>query len=573
MSVQVLFAQYAKRNNSTSRFTDHRTEAGGTVVITELSCFLKEATDSENPIIRIQVNFVPTDFNVCYIYGFNRYYWIRKWEYNRTEWHAYCEIDALATMREEIRNASFYVLRADRYSNNINEFANDNSYPLTQKIENIFSNNYLQYGEADPFRYKIESISQGPILDTFYMESNPELSERTITGYISMGIISCNDLYFSTYTQTNRDKLVDTYGSVKYYTFTSRSAKFFLKNFVDTGNWNAFLQGSNRLEVTNPLQYISQAYFIPKQLQLHPLKLVDAIQVGWSDYPLLFTFDTTVTPYIRGCYSLSQALVVDNNIAASQTIYSIDERHVNLKDHPQLNRGRYLNYAPYRSIHLCIGTIGTFEIPTDRIPQTANSLRFRFIIDNITGKTVILVNAEQRIENNDRYTYLDLTGTIFTSSIDLGYQIQIAQISANVGDITTSTLGTIGNVVSSVGMALMNPVLGIGNLISSGAGIMNVEKAVNAPELSTNGKSVPSLANYYIDPYVRYTFKYIVGEDFEETGRICCETLSIANMRNILNQQYYGYLKVLNGDFQSIYTQHEKDIAKSYLESGFFFEE
>ena len=139
--------------------------------------------------------------------------------------------------------------------------------------------------------------------------------------------------------------------------------------------------------------------------------------------------------------------------------------------------------------------------------------------------------------------------------------------------MTTSTLGTIGNIISSIGMGMINPVLGVGSLISNSAGIMNIEEAASAPELSTKGNSAPSLANYYIDPYVRYTFKYIVGEDFEETGRICCETLSIANMRNILNQQYYGYLKVLNGDFQSIYTQHEKDIAKSYLESGFFFEE
>ena len=573
MSVQVLFAQYAKRNNSTSRFTDHRTEAGGTVVVTELSCFLKEATDSENPIIRIQVDFVPTDFNVCYIYGFNRYYWIRKWEYNRTEWHAYCEIDALATMREEIRNASFYVLRVDRYSNNINEFANDKAYSLTQKIENIFTNNYIQYGESDPFRYRVESISQGPLLDPFYLESYPNLSEKTISGYISMGIISTHDVYASPYMQSNVDKMVNTYGSVKYYVFTPRSLQVFLQNFVEPGNWQAFLQGSNRLEITNPLQYISQAYFIPKQLNLNPLKYVDAIQVGWRDFPLMYTYDSSISPIIRGCTSISQAVVVNNVVVASQTIYSIDERHVNLKDHPQLNRGRYLNYSPYRSIHLCIGTIGTFEIPTDRIPQDANSLRFRFIIDNITGKTVILVNAEQRIEVNDHYIYLDVTGTIFSSSVDLGYQIQIAQISANVSEMTTSTLGTIGNIISSIGMGMINPVLGVGSLISNSAGIMNIEEAASAPELSTKGNSAPSLANYYIDPYVRYTFKYIVGEDFEETGRICCETLSIANMRNILNQQYYGYLKVLNGDFQSIYTQHEKDIAKSYLESGFFFEE
>lgn len=576
MSVQVLFAQYSKRNNSTSRFTDHSTSSGGTVVITELSCFLKEGTDSENPAIRIQVNFVPTNFNVCYIYGFDRYYWIRKWEYNRSEWVAYCEIDSLATMREEIRNADFYILRADRDCTDIDDLASDYAYPTKNDIIVKRTDNVLDY-TFDPFKFDL--INGSYQSHSFYNKTST-IDGEMIRGWCSIGAtITEMTSYYSSLPSN-----ASTVGMTSYILMDYETTAQFIKSFYNPNAWIDIESFDN-----NPLQYIKQAVFIPKSLRDIPLrKRVTSVKFG-------FTTNSPIIILGLG-YLISQRQIDTSttpNTDIEQSIYTDDDRYIRLKDHPlAVQRGRYLNYEPYSKMELVFNGLCRFEIPRTAIPPDYDAIHIKFRTDLTNGRTLILIYAAKyKLLPIEHFEDSDIL--VFQSEVMLGFPIQLAQLNADVksgvigmisaagemiGGLSTAAVGVLAGSFSGGVGTLMTPMLASGggtSAISGFAKLASSYRQTQIPRYSTAGSESISLINYFEDPFIQFTFINIADEDFDETGRIVNKTRKISNLRLYPQypQAYHGYLKVLNGDFASIYTQHEKDIAKKYLESGFFFEE
>ena len=132
MSFTVTFYQFAKKYNSTKRPT------GGT----SFNCVVKNGTGILSPKIELNIGLIsdPSAFNYAYIPAFERYYTIREWQFDRTLWTAFLEVDVLATYKTQIGDASLYVLRA---SGEYDGTVVDNYYPC--KVGCSFESDLLTY--------------------------------------------------------------------------------------------------------------------------------------------------------------------------------------------------------------------------------------------------------------------------------------------------------------------------------------------------------------------------------------------------------------------------------------------
>lgn len=121
MSFVVKFYKFEKRNNSVKRPDDN-------VPHTDYNCRVLNGTGILNPKIELDIGLTanPARFNYCYIPDFQRYYYVREWNFDRGLWIATCNVDVLATYKRRIGFSSLYVLRASSsYDGNII----DNLYP------------------------------------------------------------------------------------------------------------------------------------------------------------------------------------------------------------------------------------------------------------------------------------------------------------------------------------------------------------------------------------------------------------------------------------------------------------
>lgn len=122
MGFTVTFYNFEKRNNSTKR-------PGSDATQTSYTCRVLNGTGIINPKIELDIGLTgnPQAFNYCYIPDFERYYFIREWNFDRGLWIGFLTVDVLATYKTEIGASNLYVLRsAGAYDGNVI----DNFYPV-----------------------------------------------------------------------------------------------------------------------------------------------------------------------------------------------------------------------------------------------------------------------------------------------------------------------------------------------------------------------------------------------------------------------------------------------------------
>lgn len=121
MAFRINLYEFSKRENSTLR------PSGNGYAI---DCEAHEPIDLMSPTFLINLS-APFDYNYLYISIWDRYYWIDNWTYNKGLWEAACNIDPLASWRNDIGNMTEYVLRsADEFDGGIM----DTTYPLTATV-------------------------------------------------------------------------------------------------------------------------------------------------------------------------------------------------------------------------------------------------------------------------------------------------------------------------------------------------------------------------------------------------------------------------------------------------------
>lgn len=315
----VAFYKFSKKQNSTKRPT------GGA----NLSCVIRNDSSIVNPVIELKYSD-PTEFNYCYIEEFNRYYFIQNWAWVSGLWIATLNVDILATLKDEIANKSFYILRS---SNNYDGNIIDNYYPADTQ-----------------FTFDRQSI------DSFF--PNPFWPNR---GFFIVGVVS----------------KTPSFGSLDYLAFDFNGMQQLLgylldDNFISLSNGFDPQEFSIALQkvFVDPFQYIRSCVWVP----------ISALFGGeyQTNTPIYSWTLNNVASYKLGTSFESQTKSFTNL-----------KRHPQ-----SASRGNYCNLSPYTTVNLYFPPFGMIPLDTTEFSKTSSvDLKFTMDCLNGIGRLVVSMNG------------------------------------------------------------------------------------------------------------------------------------------------------------------------------------
>lgn len=271
--------------------------------------------------------------------------------------------------------------------------------------------------------------------------------------------------------------------------------------------------------LSNPLQWIKCCQWIPY------IPSIGAAESIW-----LGLWDTGVNGY-----------PVQSKVASGQTI------GVNLPNHPQISRGKWLNSSPYRRLSLDAGPFGSIELPTDILQETA-SINIKTWVDTVTG---------------DGGLQISCTGYEKNYYAKLGVELGLAQIYSSAHQFINATTdiaaGAAGAVQSGIKLNVSGAIDSAGRAAN---GIVDMAEAVQG--MPSSAGSDGSYAALYQNMVLNAVFMEIVDEDNARLGRPLCQIKTLSTIP--------GFIQVAEGDVDCEATLAEKATIKSYLEGGFYYE-
>ena len=127
--MKFVFYAFAKRINST-KIPGNGHEVEGNIF---------EPCEILAPVLIISPNNYNIRYNYVQIPEFERYYFIKSWEFSGGRYYAKCMVDVLASHKTQIGETTQYVLRS---ASNYNGYLIDTAYPVTSNFsdENIIVN-------------------------------------------------------------------------------------------------------------------------------------------------------------------------------------------------------------------------------------------------------------------------------------------------------------------------------------------------------------------------------------------------------------------------------------------------
>ena len=269
-------------------------------------------------------------------------------------------------------------------------------------------------------------------------------------------------------------------GSVSYVVMTSTDLAMLKTNlFTLTGS----------LGDLAPIQYIVSCVYIPLTFSSLDFNqhLSESINLGGA-YTLNIDYHSFKTPQ------------------TTTGIYTI-EHDLTLNDHPDsASNGMYLNFEPYRKIHLLASSFGDFDLPISIMP---NAIRYRIIIDLTDGSAMFEITDQYIL---DKTVFMRLNGQV-------GTNVALAQVVTN----TTLDAYKVGShLVSSLGSAVN---LNVGNSIAEmGSAIMNAYEG-NIPKLSTSGSNGSLASISSIDTNMEYVS--VIDTDITHVGKPIFKNLAL----------------------------------------------
>lgn len=287
MSFNVRFWTFTKKYNSTKRPV---TENG-----TLYNCVIKDGSSVVNPKIELNLGMSenPSAFNYCRIAGFNRYYYIREWSFDKGLWTATLATDVLATYKDEIGAASLYMLRASAEHNGR---VVDNLYPC-----------------------KVNCNFDSTVLSLPYT-----------AGCYVVGVVS---------------GMAGQFGSITYYVLdqanVTKLVKALIEDVIDTSNGFNASDASYALQqsIVDPIQYIKSCIWIPfdaSDIVTIPLT-IDLEVYGWK-FP-----------------GVSGQLLMSTRVQKTYTIATKKHPDTNARGN-YVNAAPYtkatLNFAPFGTIEI-----------------------------------------------------------------------------------------------------------------------------------------------------------------------------------------------------------------------------
>lgn len=413
-----------------------------------LTIELKEQTSIINPQITVYKSTL-TDvdkYNYVYIAKFSRYYFIRNWHWLNGIWLADCEVDVLASYRDDIRGSTQYVLRS---SSSFDGRIIDTLYPTDTEIDPLINNATVRGAFAT-------------IADGCYI----------------LGVIG-NDEY--------------AIGGISYYVLTQDQFRELNSTLLSStpSSWIGAIQeiSENLLKALfDPYQYIASCIWYPFTLTS-----------GTETTLKLGYWDTDITV----------------KRIPSATVTS--EFTIDLPNHPQIARGRYLNCAPFTEYLFAMSPYGVIPIsPNGDLYSENMTLKGEEIIDLITG-----------------------TGTLnlrISSPVSTGFPIYKGVFHTILG-VPINLSSTVHNQIpAAVQAGNVLPNLATGNLIGAiGAGISAIGSALGSiagdvGSRGSNGSFADLLAIYPGRAYVAGLFRHVVDEDNAHRGRPLCQAVQLSTL-------------------------------------------
>lgn len=487
--MKFVFYAFAKRINST-KIPGNGHEVDGNIF---------EPCEILAPVLIIS----PSNYNITYNYvkipEFERYYFIKSWEFSGGRYYATCAVDVLASHKTEIGETTQYILRS---ASEFNEYVIDTKYPQL----------------ASPVRKYIA-------LSTPFKKFN--------SGNIVVGIIGG-----------------ESGGTgVSYYVMTPGKFSEFRKKVMSA--LPAVPEGET-LEISdtlgkmlyNPYQYVVSAMWFP--FNNVPTGAPSTIYCGF--------FNTEIS-----------APILDN----SEGSYLINSESI--PDHPQIDRGKWLNGEEHRQIIVHYPPFPDLIIPS-MVGAGASNVSLSVLTDYISGQASLTADYSAAGGKTMKVSAMGA----------LGVPLMLAQV--------TPTLNTPQNAIMRAGGQFISDPVGtatywgdklFGWLIPEN----NAQKTLRevTGESISVAPSKPSVANplltynvsvtgttgctvYSSFPhYIEVTYALLSDEDNARIGKPLCAPKKI----NTLS----GYFVCATGTFEISGAMYAENVAISgFLTSGTYWE-
>lgn len=319
MAYKVNFYNFGKKINSTGQ------PAGSG---TEYDCIVRTETGILYPTVSIDYGLSsPPLFNYCKIPAFNRYYWVRDWQFVNRLWTANLAVDHLASFKSAIGSSTLYITRSS-YSKN--GYIADTRYPLSTQAT------IEQVTDASPYWWTLQPNVTGGV----YIVG--------ILGRIESGQTAGGITYLCL-------------GPNQFRSFTESLFKDDLSYYTGGGGLGSITDDVMKM-IFQPYDYIASVTWLPAE----PANTSVSAN-GWH----------------VGFWSYNQAVKV---LSPAATLHF--DCSYSLSDHPQAStRGAYCNTAPYTQRILRLPRVGAISLDSS-VLANISSITISLDVDPITGSGV-----------------------------------------------------------------------------------------------------------------------------------------------------------------------------------------
>lgn len=233
----------------------------------------------------------------------------------------------------------------------------------------------------------------------------------------------------------------------------------------------------------------------------------------------------------------------------TRSSYQIFSSEITIPDHPQFERGSYLNMAPFTRLRLSALPWGEVDLDTSKFANRAyDKLDLEAWLDPVTGSTKLYIGILDHTGGNG--SILELVGQIgVTEQLSQVLKDNLATVTGGLSAVAGVASMFTGNLVGGIATA----VSGVGNAI-----------AAQYPDVSTTGTNGARIAVCPTNVWLTVTHQYIVGEDLQNHGRPLCERRRLSTLP--------GYLLISDPDVEIPATKAEIDQIKEFMLNGFFYE-
>ena len=310
------------------------------------------------------------------------------------------------------------------------------------------------------------------------------------------------------------------FGSIAYYALSMSDFSTLCANLLDNTFWQGKLDANDasielQKSLIDPLQFIKTCIWIPGST------------TGSSQTVYVNDWSTGVSGKL---INFAQPFI------GKYTDITID-------NHPQISRGRYLNYPPYTVMWLDVPPFGVIQLdPTILRDSTLIQLWAR--VDIITGVGTL------KITDNNSVLLNSLTAQV-------GVPVNLSQVTRDYVSAATGAVNATANTIQS---ALWGNIAGA--VSAAASGIETATKAL-CPRVQSLG-STGNFSSLYGKPRLYEQFFTIADEDLSHNGRPLCKVSTPANLG--------GFMMVLDGDISAPATDTELQTIRGHLESGFYYE-